>query len=221
MRRRPSLLYCAATAADTSLSSCSESRWALRVFLLSGHTAAGSGAGGSPGRARDTQSRGHCCFCVYSGPRMDDVTSSGGGKRSHESSTNRPRLRADKSDVSTAHFADLVQRRQCCRLWGGGGVEGGWDTGTNAGDTQGEGGAFNYLWISRRGGKLRKKFQICRECLKAHNFDHCEILAVTFMCHRVCQANLRIKRSTSPGAPTINYRGAHRPATRDLQVVPR
>lgn len=167
-------------------------RWALGVHQHPTqwtHSCRGWG-GQEPRAGEDTQSRGHCCFCVYSGPRMDDVTSSGGGKRSHESSANRPRLRDNKSDVSTAHFADLVQRRQRCRL-------GGWDTGTNAGDTQGEGGAFNYLPISGRGGKLRKKFQICRECSKAHNFDHCEITAVTFMCRRVCQANLRMKRSTA------------------------
>lgn len=56
---------------------------------LSKNTAAGCEVGGSPGLARDTQNGGHCCFCIYSGPRMDDVTSSGSGKQSHESSMNR------------------------------------------------------------------------------------------------------------------------------------
>lgn len=49
--------------------SCSESTWQL---------------GGRWERAqscRDTRNRGHCCLCVYSGPRMDDdVTSSSSGK---------------------------------------------------------------------------------------------------------------------------------------------
>lgn len=94
---------------------------------------------------------------------------------SHESSMNQPSLRGNKSGVSLTSFADLVQRhRLCLRCW---------NTGANAGNMQRGGGAFNYFLISRWGGKSRKKSQICRECSKAHNFDHCKIMAVIFI-HR-------------------------------------
>jgi len=141
--------------------------------------AAGCEAGGSPGLVRDTQNRGHCCFCVYSGPRMDDVTPVAVESGSHESSTNRPSLRDNKSDVSIASFADLVQRRRLCL--------GCRNTGTGAGNIQTEGCASNYFLTSRR-GKLRKKFGICRECSKATNSDHCKITAVT-----LCPARLANK----------------------------
>lgn len=120
---------------------------------------------------------------------MDDVTSSGSGKQSHESSMNLPSLRDNKSDVGTMCFADLVQRRRLrlgCR-----------NTGTSAGNIQREGGAFNYSLRSRWGGKLRKKFQICRKCSKAHNFDHRKTMTVVSSHCWVCQPNPGIKRSTS------------------------
>lgn len=108
---------------------------------------------------------------------------------SHESSMNRPSLQGNKSGVSLTRFADLVQRhRLCLRCW---------NTGANAGNMQREGEAFNYFLISRWGGKSRKKSQICRECSKAHNFDHCKITAVIFMHRWVCQPNLRTERRTS------------------------
>ena len=142
---------------------------------------------------------------------MDDVTSSSSGKQSHESSMNQSSLRDNKSDVGTACFADLVQRRRL-RL-------GCWNTGTSAGNIQREGSPFNYLLISRWGGKLRKKFQICRECSKAHNFDHSKTMAVIFAHCQVCQPNPGIKRSTS-GAETINYCCAYRrPPPGDLVGV--
>lgn len=89
---------------------------------------------------------------------------------SHESSVNWPSLRDNKSDVSVAYFADLVQRRRLCL--------GCRNTGTGARSIQTEGCAFNSFLIPRRGGKLRKKFRMCRECSKVPNFDHCEIKAV-------------------------------------------
>lgn len=46
------------------------------------------------------------------------------------------------------------------------------------------------------GGKLRQKFQICRECSKGHNFDHCIITADTFMPCLVGRPNLRMESST-------------------------
>lgn len=124
---------------------------------------------------------------------------------------NQPSLRDNKSDVGTARFTDLVQRRQL-RL-------GCWDTGTSAGNIQREGSPFNYVLISRWGGKLRKKFQICREFSKAHNFDHSKTMPVIFACRQVCQPDPGIKRSTS-GAETINYCCAYRrPPPGDLVGV--
>lgn len=48
--------------------SCSESTWQM------------GGRWEGVQSCRDTQNWGHSCFCVYSGPRMDDVTSSSRGE---------------------------------------------------------------------------------------------------------------------------------------------
>lgn len=140
---------------------------------------------------------------------MDDVTSSGSGKRSHESSMNQPSLQDNKSDVGTACFADLVQRRRL-RL-------GCWNTGTSAGNIQREGGTFNYFLISRWGGKWRKKFQICREGPKARNFDHSKTTAVIFMHCRVLPTKPEDQdKHFHTGAEPINYccaPGVFRPQT--------
>lgn len=158
---------------------------------LSKNTAAGCEVGGSPGLARDTQNGGHCCFCIYSGPRMDDVTSSGSGKQSHESSMNWTSLWDNKWRVSIAYFADLVQRRRLCL--------GCWNTGTDAGDVQREGGAFNYFLISRWGGKLRKKFQIRKSAQRCSTLITVKSGQLFLWAARFANQNWGLRQAPPPG----------------------
>lgn len=82
--------------------------------------------------------------------------------------------------------------------------------GTNAGHIQEEGDTLSFFPDSERGGKLRKKFQICRECWKAHNFDHFTIMAVIFMCCGLANHTQGLTEAHPTTAVITHYRCAHR-----------
>lgn len=158
-------------------------------FLLSEHTAAGGEVEGSSGLARGIQRATAASASVLGPAWMMSPPAAVESGVSHESSMNWPSLRGNKSGVSLTRFADPVQRHWLCL--------GCWNMGANTGNMKREGGAFDYFLTPRWGGKSGKTSQICGEGSRAHDSDHCKILAVILTHRWVRPPNLGTERRAS------------------------